>query len=494
MKICSGCLFMSGYKQLYQDLIKQLDNSNLIQRAYKSVLYHEKWKKRIDDITKLQGYEGLSKLPYVSADDLRIIWEKHSVEEIILTETVGFWYTTSGSMGNKKWIPWTFGDYNKAGLGIAKNLLNYLDPTDRILIIMLPPPFISGSSPFKLLENTGDMGTPIEVLAFSPEYIQDGFGLLMKRRPNVVIGTPSLVLRMAEEIAINTPLLLKERAEEEKSIKLRIAAAATKLKKIYPKHIFRKMKYGYFGGESLDPFRKAIEDKWGLEAFDVYAFTEGFSGGFECTEHNGMHFPSPFSIIEIIPESELAIEADDPEYTPEAVIVTEAEEGLTGELVLTDFKEALPMIRFRVRDSVKVVSTGDCSCGLDSPRLKIIGRTDSVINIGIIRLSAIIFDQLLRKDFKFGKVNLWEVYVTREKYRPKLVLTIEPEFVKNEEEFKKELFDSLHGFDLFQRGYDNGLFLFDEIKFVDKLKLEIYGQGKSRVVRYDPDFNKAVKM
>jgi phenylacetate-coenzyme A ligase PaaK-like adenylate-forming protein len=485
---------MSQFKQLYKDHTKYIDSSALIQKAFKSALYHEKWKKQITDISKLKGYEGLSKLPYVSADDLRIIWEKHTIEEIILTETVGFWYTTSGSMGNKKWIPWTFNDYNKAGVSIAENLLRYLDPKDRVLIIMLPPPFISGSSPFKLLENTGNMGTPIEVLAFSPEYVQDGFGLLMKRRPTVVIGTPSLALRMAEEIAINTPLILKAQAEEQKSIKLRLAAAVTKLKKIYPKHIFRDMKYGYFGGESLDPFRKAIEDKWGLEAFDVYAFTEGFSGGFECTEHNGLHFPSINSIIEIIPESELEMEENNPGYIPEAVILTEAEEGLTGELVLTDFKEALPMIRYRVRDSVKVISTGGCSCGLDTPRLKIMGRTDSVINLGIIRLSAIIFDQLLRKDFKAGKVKLWEVYVTRDKYRPKIVLTIEPEFVKNEEDFKKEVFESLHGFDLFQRGYDNGLFIFDEIKLTDQLKLEVYGQGKSRVVRYDPDFNKDVKM
>ena len=188
---------MSQFQQLYKDLIKQIDETNLIQRASKSVLYHEKWKKHIDDVSKLEGYKGLSKLPFVSADDLRIIWEKHTVEEIILTETVGFWYTTSGSMGNKKWIPWTYNDYTKAGVPLARNILRYLNPKDKVLMVVLPPPFISGTSPFKFLENTGIMGTPIEVLAFSPEYVQDGFGLLMKRKPTVVIGTPSLALRMA---------------------------------------------------------------------------------------------------------------------------------------------------------------------------------------------------------------------------------------------------------------------------------------------------------
>ncbi|MHA1122052.1 MAG: phenylacetate--CoA ligase family protein [Candidatus Heimdallarchaeota archaeon] len=485
---------MSEFQKLYQKHEKRLDDTQLIQKAYKSSLYHERWKKRNINVKELKGYKGLKEVPFTSANDMRLAWADSSVEDFILTETVGFWYTTSGSMGNKKWIPWTYNDYELAGVGIAKTLLKTLSPTDRVLTIVLPPPFISGSSPFKLLENTGKLGTPIEVLAFSPEYIQDGFGLLMKRNPTVVIGTPSLTVRMADEIAINTPKILKARADMEKSMKLRVAAFATKLKKIYPKNIFKDMKYGYFGGESLDPFRKAIEDKWGLEAFDVYAFTEGFSGGYECKEHNGMHFPCHNAIIEIIPDKELEKEEADPEYHAETILATEAEKGLTGELVLTDFKEALPMIRYRVKDAVKVIANDECACGEDSIRLKIIGRTDGIINLGLIRLSAIIFDQLLRKEFKNGKVRLWEVFVSRDKYKPKITLTIEPEFTNNEEEFKKELFESLHGFDLFQRGYDNELFVFDEIKIVSELKHEVYGQGKSRLVRYHPNFLDEVKM
>jgi len=152
------------------------------------------------------------------------------------------------------------------------------------------------------------------------------------------------------------------------------------------------------------------------------------------------------------------------------------------------------MLRYRVHDRVKIVASEGCTCKFTSPRLKILGRTDGIINMGVIRLHHLIFDQLLLKEFKSGKVDQWEVYVTREKYKPKLILTVKPEFVKNEEEFKKELFESLHSFDLFQRGYDYELFVFDEIKLDDNLKLELYGQGKSRKVRYDPDFDKSVKI
>jgi len=293
---------VSEFDKMYKTHIEHIDKSNLIQRAYKSALYHKRWKKKGLDIDSLEGYNGLSQLPYTDASDLRETWDNHSVEDIILTEKVGFWYTTSGSMGNKKWIPWTYNDYDKAGVALAEIIMNYLTPNDRVLTVVLPPPFISGTTPFKLLENTGKMGTPLEVLAFAPDFLQDGFGLLMKRKPTALICTPSFAVRIADEIAINTPKLLEARAKQENKALLKVAAAVTKLKKIYPKNIFKEMKIGIFGGEKLDPFRKILEDKWGIEAFDAYAFTEGFSGGFECSEHNGLHFPSRNGIIEIIPK------------------------------------------------------------------------------------------------------------------------------------------------------------------------------------------------
>ena len=484
---------MSAFQERFKQHEKKLTETDYFQRAFKSALYHENWKNHIDDITKIKGFKGLQKLPYTSAGDLRRVWENHSIEEIILEDVVAWWYCTSGSMGNKKWIPWTYSDYTMAQGAIAEILMNNMKPNDKLMSIILPPPFLSGSSPFRILEGTASIGTPLEQLAMAPEYLPDSFGLLMRRQPTAILGTPSFMVRIADEMAQRAPEILKMQAEQKKSAKLRIASAVTKVVKVKPKTIFKKLRLGFFGAEPLDPFRKTIEDLWGLEAFDIYAFTEGYGAGYECTEHNGLHFPNMNGVIEIIPEKELAKEENDPNYIPDAVIFNEAEVGLKGEIVLTDFKSALPLVRYRIRDLVEVVAVGGCSCGVDDTRLKIHGRTDNVINLGVIRLSSIIFDQQLRKDFKTGAVKVWEVLVSRDGYKPKISLTIEPEFVKNEDEFRKELFDSLHSFDLFQRGYDNSLFIFDEIKFVDNLKLEIYGQGKSRTIRYDPGFFKEIK-
>ena len=482
------------FNELYQQHEQKFVKMDQIKRASKSVLYNNKWKQHNINVSNLKGISGLRKLPFISADDLRITWENHPIEEIILTKNVGMWYCTSGSSGNRKWMAWTYNDLSRSNEELGKRLLDVIKPDDIMMAILLPSPFISGSVPYRILEATGSIGKPIEQIILSPDTVEDGFGILMKRQPTIFMCTPSLSLRLAEEIAKNTPRILKAQAKAQKSTKLRIASVVTKMIKAKPKQVFKKLRLGYFVSEKLEPYRKAIEDLYELEAYDFYGFTEGFGGGFECEIHNGLHFPSLNGLLEIILDEELVKEEKDPKYIPEAILLSEVEKGMRGEIVITDFKEAIPLIRYRMRDRIEVISPDECSCGRNTPRLKIVGRTDAMINIGLIRMPVPIIEDLILKEFKNGKVNLWEIFITRDGFKPKLTLAIEPEYVKDEEKFKKELLDSLYSFDLFQRGIDNELFLFDKIKIVSKLKLEVYGQGKRRKVRYHPDFNKSVKL
>ncbi|MEA2070261.1 MAG: GH3 auxin-responsive promoter family protein [Asgard group archaeon] len=439
-------------------------------------------------------YKTIKQVPFTDAGTLRKVWKNHPIEDIILTERVALWHCTSGSMGNKKWIPWTYNDLKRSHEIVGETLFKFLKPSDRIMSIVLPMPYISGSLPFRLLECTASVGAPLEQLSFAPDYVADSFDLLMRRQPTVVMMTPSLALRMAEEIADNTPKVLKRQAEQEKSLKLRMAAAVTKIKRIKPKRVFKNLRMGYFLGESLNPYREAIENQYGLEAFEFYAFTEGYGGGYECQEHNGLHFPSKNGFIELIPEKELEKEKDDPTYKPDTILLSEAEKGFVGELVLTDFKEALPLVRYRIHDLVKVVAADECSCGDNSPRLKIMGRTDAIINLGVIRFSTPKISQLIEKEFQHGVVKVWELILSRDKFRPILEFRIEPLEVSDEEAFKKEILDSLLSFDIFRIGYERELFIVKDIQLVDKLKLELIGQGKRRKVRYNPSFYENIKM
>ncbi|NHJ84444.1 MAG: phenylacetate--CoA ligase family protein [Asgard group archaeon] len=486
---------MSTFKELYQEHNDKFIKTNHLQRAYKSALYREKWKSEKVAIDKLQGIDSLKSIPYSNANDLRNTWENYAIEDIILTKSVALWFTTSGSMGNKKWMGWTYNDVSSSKEELGRSVLSIFTQEDRIMAILLPSPFISGTIPYRILESTGSMGTPIEQIIMSPDTVEDSFRLLMRRQPTGFICTPSFALRLAEEINRNAPRILDRMAKEQKSAKLKIASVVTKLTTVKPKQVFKNLRIGIFTSESLGPYRKAIEDLYGLEAFDLYGFTEGFGAGLECKEHKGLHFPSLNSVLEIIPQEELDKEAKDPSYHPETILLPDAKKGLKGELVVTDFKEAIPLIRYRVNDLVEVLDIDECSCGRNSPKMKVLGRSDDIINLGVIRFSTIIFDNLLqRDDFKNGKVDFWDLYITRDGFKPKLTLTIQIKEVSNEEQFKKELFESLCSSDIFKRGYDNELFLFDKIKLVDKLKLEIIGQGKRRKIRYDPKFFESVKL
>ncbi|MFW5936208.1 MAG: phenylacetate--CoA ligase family protein, partial [Candidatus Hadarchaeota archaeon] len=125
------------------------------------------------------------------------------------------------------------------------------------------------------------------------------------------------------------------------------------------------LKRGIFGAEPWsEETRKRIEDKTGIDAFDVYGTSE-LSGPLftECTEKNGIHIWGDHFIAEVV----------DNEGEPVG-------EGEKGELVVTTIsKEAMPLIRWRTGD-VTILEEEKCACGRTHPRLmRILGRADDML-------------------------------------------------------------------------------------------------------------------
>ena len=66
---------------------------------------------------------------------------------------------------------------------------------------------------------------------------------------------------------------------------------------------------------------------------------------------------------------------------PETLAPLEMKEGVEGEIVFTTInRQATPVIRYRVRDMVRVY-TDDCPCGRTGFRFHVIGRTDDMIKV-----------------------------------------------------------------------------------------------------------------
>jgi phenylacetate-CoA ligase len=127
------------------------------------------------------------------------------------------------------------------------------------------------------------------------------------------------------------------------------------------------LRVGFFGAEPwTEAMRAELEGRLGLEAFDVYGLSEVIGPGVavECREHRGLHIQEDHFLPEVIdPESGKPIEGDG-----------------EGELVFTTLtKEALPLLRYRTRDRVRLTRER-CACGRTTARMsKVKGRTDDML-------------------------------------------------------------------------------------------------------------------
>ncbi|HEX2955593.1 MAG TPA: phenylacetate--CoA ligase [Chitinispirillaceae bacterium] len=130
-----------------------------------------------------------------------------------------------------------------------------------------------------------------------------------------------------------------------------------------------KLRVGIFGAEPwTENMRKAIEEKLGIIAIDIYGLSEiiGPGVGCECVHRCGMHIMEDHFIPEIIDPQTLEI------LPP----------GSKGELVFTTItKEGMPLIRYRTRDLTRLTDE-PCSCGRTLARIeKCCGRSDDMLII-----------------------------------------------------------------------------------------------------------------
>jgi phenylacetate-CoA ligase len=129
-----------------------------------------------------------------------------------------------------------------------------------------------------------------------------------------------------------------------------------------------KLKKAVLGAEPwTEGMRAKFESAMGIKAYDIYGTSEQAGPMFtECEERNGIHVCGDIMYVEIIdPETEEVLEP-----------------GQRGEMVVTMLrKEAMPMIRFRIRDVTSLIKD-ECPCGRSSPKIsRITGRTDDMLII-----------------------------------------------------------------------------------------------------------------
>ena len=157
---------------------------------------------------------------------------------------------------------------------------------------------------------------------------------LLALDPSVVITIPSIIDRIIEPLSA------------------RLRRAPRRLGKIV-----------YVGERMRESTRKWLESELGLEVFAYYGASETSALGIECRAHVGIHILTDWNIVEI------------------------AGGGPEGEALITTLdREGLPLLRYALGDILRV-RDGGCPCGLDYPRVDVLGRTDGIVSVLGVKLT-----------------------------------------------------------------------------------------------------------
>ena len=480
----------------------KLADTDVFVRAARSPLYRDRWQAASIDAAAIKSYNDLQRIPYTDSADLRVAQEAHHPDEFVCSDQPPrFWISTSGSTGVPKWIP-----VGGADLKLARSIGHRLayfgekpaKPDDVAFAIVAPAPFISDTSQWPELINELRGDGPqdiqrIEAVTLSFQDAVEGVSMALKRRMSVIAAFPSLMMRIAEGVTEHAPMLAERQLKEKFTFANLLAYLATRVRQIRPRDMV-KVHTGLFAGEPLDPYRQALYDAWGLElSYNLYTFSEYQIAFCECRAQDGLHVWMDVSLPEIILQADLEREREEEDYVPPARLLWEATAGDEGELVLTHFGDAFPLVRWRTSDLIHVISTERCLCGRTHPRVNFLQRSDDLVNLGVIRFSTFTLKEKLDAITRPAPVSRWQLRVGRQGYKPMLTVLIRPVSVVDEAQMVEAVKAAVAEVEVLRLGWEIGLVCEPVVRIVPDLGDRLSTSGKFRPLVYETDLEESAR-
>lgn len=218
---------------------------------------------------------------------------------------------------------------------------------------------------------------------------------------------------------------------------------------------------GILGAEPCSEATRAeIEQKLGIQVFDIYGLSEVMGPGVacECEKQHGLHVCEDQFIIEIVDPKTLQPVPD----------------GEWGEVVFTTLcKDCSPLVRYRTRDISRIL-VGECECGRTFRRMdRIAGRTDDMM---ILRGVNVFPSQIEEEIVSFPEIAAqYQLILTTKGTLDHAELRVEtvPEFpfdeVRRLEKLKKDL----------QKALKENLQIAVDVKIVEPKTIE-RSEGKAK--------------
>lgn len=240
---------------------------------------------------------------------------------------------TSGTLGVPIAVPQTAADLERLAVNEALAFLRMgLGDNDRVLVaVALERCFMAGLAYFLGLNRIS--ATAIRGGASSIAHLTD---LVKGQRPTAIIGVPSLLRSLAEQ-------LTSKRFDPSSAGVAKILCIGEPV---------RSQNF------ELSSIGERLRELWQAEIFGTYASTEVATAFTDCPAGAGGHLIPDLIIVEIVDEN----------GQPQPV-------GVPGEIVVTPLRvTGMPMLRYRTGD-IAALHDAPCVCGRTTPRLgPVLGR------------------------------------------------------------------------------------------------------------------------
>ncbi len=322
----SGSLTTFQQKSLKQ-LLQYLDKN--------SAFYRSHFSKHGIDISQIELFADLIKIPVVTKNDLQ---ENNMNFLCVEQRSVVEYCTTSGTLGSPVIIGLTEMDLQR----LAKNELESFTcagmSSDDIMLLMLSldRQFMAGIAYYSGARELG-----AGIIRGGPGNFAMQLDVIKRLQPTVLVAVPSFIVGLAD--------FAKQHGTD---------LNTTSVKKILC--IGENIRDEQLHFNALG---ERIRNSWNVKLYSTYASTEQQTAFTECAEGKGGHHHEDLLIFEIIDENGNQLPA-----------------GSYGELVITTLGvEGMPLLRYSTGD-ICTFYTDPCPCGKTTSRISpIAGRKQQMI-------------------------------------------------------------------------------------------------------------------
>ncbi len=302
--------------------------------ASKSPLYKKLWQAANFEPQDCQGISDLNRVPLLARESL--FKATRAKPNSTCVGPIGGWFLGYDRFDIHEWYPYSNEDFLAIAPAFSRLCSNAgLRGGDIVLAVVDTPPRLSSFIPFLWSRSEESKNCQLEFIDGSMEWYDSlstsWITFMQKRRPTAVLATKRNALALAEKL---------------QSMGTSVKAALPNLRV----SVFIE-----------DGTSNRLEPHFDTENFEVYSPTEHMAFWCECSSHSGIHAWLEGCIPEVLPAN-----------AKEATLLSKSKSGAEGELVITNFATALPLIRYRTGKRIRLESVGQCSCGANHPKIKFI--------------------------------------------------------------------------------------------------------------------------